>query len=236
MIDLIGFDADDTLWYSETHYTNTKRDFVELFKDYHDPVMIGTKLEQIEMHNIHIFGFGIKSYTLSLIETAIEITNGKLNADHIRQILLLSKQMLKADVQMFDRVEETLSNLSKEHDLMLVTKGDTFEQEKKIARSGVSRYFKYIEIVGAKTSQIYASLLDKYAIDATRFLMVGNALVSDILPVLELGGMAVYIHYEDTWAHENEVSIPHTNDRYYEIKRIDQMPALIGSIMGRGSN
>lgn len=231
MIDLIGFDADDTLWYSEIHYTNTKQSFAELFKDYFDPVEIGSVLDEIEMRNIHIFGFGIKSYTLSLIETAIEITNGKLQADHIRQILLLSKQMLEADIQLFDQVEETLAELSKAHDLILITKGDTFEQGKKIARSGVSKYFKFVEVVGAKTPQIYASLLEKYGVDPSRFLMVGNALKSDILPVLELGGMAVYIHYEATWAHENEVSVPLENDRYYEIERIDQMQSLIGSIV-----
>lgn len=233
MIDLIGFDADDTLWQNEIHYTNTKLAFTDLLKDFHDPAVIGSKLEDIEMRNIHIFGFGIKSYTLSLIETAIEITNGKMDATLIQQILSFSKGMLSKEVQLFDHVEETLSDLSSEHDLILVTKGDTFEQEKKIERSGVSKYFKFIEVVGAKTPQIYASLLKKYSIDARRFLMVGNALKSDILPVLELGGMAVYIHYEDTWAHENEVAIPFANKRYYEIDNIAQMPVLVRDIMER---
>ncbi len=236
MIDIIGLDADDTLWHNETHYLNTKRAFADMLVDYQDYSRIESMLEQTEMHNIDIYGFGIKSYTLSLIETAIEITNGNLDASHIHQILSLSKEMLNADVQLIDRVEDTLAVLSQKYSLMLISKGDTFEQEKKIERSGVSKYFKFIEIVGTKTPQIYVSLLDKYGIDAKRFLMVGNALKSDVLPVLEIGGMAVYIHYEDTWSHENEVTVPLSNERYYEIERIDQMPALIGSIMRRGSS
>jgi putative hydrolase of the HAD superfamily len=188
------------------------------------------------MRNINIFGFGIKSFALSMIETAVEITNEHLEANQIRKIMTFSKQMLNADIQLLDHVEETLADLSLKHDLMLITKGDTFEQEKKIARTGIAGYFKYIEIVGAKTSQIYASLLGKYGIDATRFIMVGNALKSDIIPVLEIGGKALYIHYEDTWAHENEVKIPQDTNHYYEIERIDQVPALIDRILERGSN
>ena len=236
MIDLIGFDADDTLWHNETHYANIKHAFSGLFAGYHDPKWIERKLDETEMRNIHIFGFGIKSFTISMIETAVEITNGQLEANQIQQIVSFSKQMLKADVQLFDRVEETLAEVSEEHDLMLITKGDTFEQEQKIARSGIAGYFKYIEIVGAKTSQIYTSLLGKYGCDATRFLMVGNALKSDILPVLEIGAKAVYIHYEDTWAHENEVYIHKDTSHYYEIERIDLLPALIGRILDGGTD
>lgn len=235
MIDIIGLDADDTLWHNEIHYSNTKRAFADMLLEFQDCASIESMLERTEMRNIHIYGFGIKSYTLSLIETAIEITNGNLEAAHIHQILSLSKNMLDADVHLLDRVEDTLADLSSKYNLMLISKGDTFEQEKKIQRTGLYDYFKYIEIVGAKTPQIYASLLDKYHIDATRFIMVGNALKSDVLPVLEIGGMAVYIHYEETWAHENEVSIPYENHRYYEIERIDQLPQLVDSIINSGT-
>lgn len=235
MIDIIGLDADDTLWHNEIHYSNTKRAFAEMLHDFREYKSIESMLEQVEMRNIHVYGFGIKSYTLSLIETALEITDGNLEVAHIKQILSMSKEMLNANVQLFDGVEETLADLSGEFNLMLISKGDTFEQEKKVHRTGLSDYFKYIEIVGAKTPQIYASLLDKYDIDATRFIMVGNALKSDVLPVLEIGGMAVYIHYEETWAHENEVTIPHENQRYYEIERIDQLPQLVDSIINAGT-
>lgn len=230
MIDMIGFDADDTLWQNENNYIRTKRAFAGLFTQFHDPKLTEDKLDETEMRNIHTYGFGIKSFTLSMIETAIEVTGSQVTASDIQQIIALSKKMLSIDVQLFEQVEYTLADLSKTYNLMLITKGDTFEQESKVSRSGIAHFFRYIEIVGDKSVRSYQTLLNKYDIDPKQFLMVGNSLRSDILPALAIGSQAVYIPYENSWSHENDVDYDLNPGDYYEIEHIGKLPELLESL------
>jgi putative hydrolase of the HAD superfamily len=227
MFDVIAFDADDTLWENEIFYTQAKEWLGVLLAEYGDAQALGDALEETEMRNIHHFGYGIKSFTLSMVETAIRATQARVSADQILQIVEHSKDMLRRDPRHFERVAETLEELARDYNLMLITKGDLFEQENKIDRSPLRTYFKFIEVVGSKTSEAYRGIMKKYAIQPAGFLMVGNSLRSDILPVLEAGGQAVYVPYENTWAHENEVEEGVMQGRYHTVEHLGELPELI---------
>ena len=229
-IDVIAFDADDTLWHNETQYTYGKERFGQLLSGYQDPEKIMRRLDVIEMENVHTYGYGIKSFSLSMVEAAVGITNGQVQGGEIQAILDLTKDMLEMQMVLFDQVEETLAVLSADYDLVMITKGDTFEQERKIERTGLAGYFKHIEIVANKTAAVYRGVLRKYAVEPTRFLMVGNSLRSDVLPVIEIGGQAVYIPYEHTWVHENMVDQPVDEESYHEIEQLAQLPELIKAL------
>ena len=231
MIEMIAFDADDTLWHNETYYHEAKKQFAQLLSNYQDNEHTRRRLDEIEVRNIDIYGYGIKMFTLSMIEAAIDLSDGKIKGPQIREIIDISKEMLTNDVELFEHAEETLAKLSPRFDLMLITKGDHFEQERKIARSGLSGYFRYIEIVTEKSQKSYRALLAKYDIHPNRFLMVGNSLRSDIQPVIAIGGRAVYIPNEHTWFHENlpKEEIDHT--AYDELEHIVQLPDHIDRLI-----
>jgi putative hydrolase of the HAD superfamily len=182
------------------------------------------------MHNLEHFGYGIKAFALSMIETAVELTEGRISGKDIQAIINLAKEMLAADVELLDHTAETVSHLATIYPLMLVTKGDMRDQEMKIARSGLGSYFRHIEIVSDKSRENYKSLLQRHRIKPERFLMVGNSLRSDILPVLALGAWAVYIPYAMTWAHELAEPPPSGQPGYYEIEHLGQLPALLEGI------
>ena len=226
-IDVIGIDADDTLWHNETQYSGVKARFGQLLSGYLDRESIVQHLDEKEMRNVETFGYGIKSFTLSMIETALDVSGGKVKGMEIQEIIDLAKEMLATKVELFDRVEETLSSLSTCYDLLMITKGDTFEQERKIRRTGLEEHFRYIEIVGEKSKQVYRGILAKYNLDPARFLMVGNSLRSDVLPVISIGGQAVYIPYQHTWAHEKIIDQPIAEHAYYKIEHLGQLPGLV---------
>ncbi len=213
-LDLIAFDADDTLWHNETLYREAQERFKLLLSHYHSPEWINQRLYATEMRNLEHFGYGIKSFTLSMIETAIELTDGQVTGGEVQSILDTAKGMLQAEVELLDHVEETLERLKQSHDLIMITKGDLLDQEAKLARSGLAGYFQHIEVVNQKTAEKYLALLKRSQVEPERFLMVGNSLRSDILPVLELGGYAVYIPYPLIWEHE------HLADAQIESSRI----------------
>ena len=224
--DLIAFDADDTLWHNEPFYTDARLQFIEILSGYAPSEAIGSRLDAFELRNLDVFGYGIKSFVLSMVETAVDISGGRVTGLEIQSIVDIARRMLRADLELFEHVHETLAALAGKYPLMLITKGDQFEQELKIKRSGVDHYFRSFEIVGDKDARGYRLLLSKYNLDPQRFLMVGNSLRSDILPVLELGGVAVYIPYEHTWSHEN--SVPGVWAKaYYELENIGQLPDLV---------
>ncbi len=229
MFDLIAFDADDTLWHNETLYTATQEKLRELLSHYTSSETVDQKLYQTEMRNLQYYGYGIKSFALSMIETAIELTEGRILGHEIQQIIDNAKDMRRAGVQLLEGVEETIALLAKSYPLMIITKGDLFDQETKLARSGIADYFSIIEIVSGKTKDTYVHLLEKHHIDPARFLMVGNSLKSDILPVLELGGCGVYIPYEQTWEHE-VVDAGAIEMRYHQLDQIGLLPALLDQI------
>jgi putative hydrolase of the HAD superfamily len=231
MFDIIALDADDTLWDNESFYIHAKEDFVGLLEIYEpDPERVKARLEEIEENNVAIYGYGIKSFLLSMIEAALDISDGLISNEDLEVIIGLGRQMLSSLVQVFPHTEETLAALAQKWDLMLITKGDVFEQNQKIERTGLAKYFRMVEIVGQKTPAVYQALLQRHTIDPRRFLMVGNSLRSDIQPVLALGGQAVYIPYINTWAHEHRVDGELSKDGYYELESLAELPELLERI------
>jgi putative hydrolase of the HAD superfamily len=228
--DLIAFDADDTLWHNEWVYYEAKKKLINLLSPSFDPEEIERTLNEIEINNIKYYGYGIKSFGLSLIETAVAVTEGHISGEEIGKTIKFIKEMLEAEVRLFENAREVLKSLSKTFNLMLITKGEFIEQNPKISRSGLAEYFRYIEIVSEKSNQTYQNILNKFNLTPDRFLMVGNSLRSDIIPVLEIGGQAVYIPYEDTWFHENQIEPDLEPGFYHEIDDLSQLPGLISKI------
>jgi putative hydrolase of the HAD superfamily len=228
--DVIAFDADDTLWHSEVFYQDTQSALVSLLAPYGVDSQAALEiLHRIEIANLDPFGFGIKGFTISMIEAAIEATAGEVSTVDIRAIIELGKAMTGHELRLLDYSAETLAQLAKSHRLLLITKGDLMDQERKIAASGLASYFWGVEIVSDKNPETYAALLRKYSLTPEGFLMVGNSLRSDILPVLEMGGWAVYIPYALTWMHETGVA-PAASQRFYEIEHLGLLPELLAEI------
>ncbi len=208
MIDLsslthIAFDADDTLWGHEHVFVDAKKRCLELLSPYMKPGMdLEQELYAFERKNLKIFGYGVKGFTLSMIETAVELSGGKIPGSAIQQIIDLGKEMLTHDIELLPGVREALTALKPHFKLLLITKGELFAQESKIARSGLAAEFDIIEIVSEKDPVTYQNLLDRHGIDPAGFLMLGNSLRSDVLPIVEIGGRAAHLPYEYTWHHE----------------------------------
>lgn len=202
-IDLIAFDADDTLWHNEVLFRRAKARFIDLLGAYVPAQLAETELDRIEVANIDHFGYGLKSFGLSMIEAALELTGGDIQGKDLRPILAILHEMMSARLELLGGVSETLAQLAAVYPLMLITKGDLFEQTLKINQSGLADFFRYVEVVANKTPADYRRLFQKYQIDPAHVVMVGNSLRSDIQPVLSLGGQAIYIPYETTWAHEH---------------------------------
>jgi putative hydrolase of the HAD superfamily len=230
--DLIAFDADDTLWHNEILYTEAQDKLKQLLSRYADGETVDQRLYQTEMSNLKYYGYGIKSFTFSMIETAVELTKGEIQGAEILKIIGFAKEMLTSEVQLFEHAEETVCELAQSYELMMVTKGDLLDQQSKLSRSGIGDHFRYVEVVSQKTQRTYEVLLAKYRIEPQRFLMVGNSLKSDILPVLALGGYAVYIPYHVTWTHEIVDGQHVEHDGYYELEHLGQLPRLIEKLRG----
>lgn len=230
MFDLIAFDADDTLWENEVLYARAQERLRSLLQAYCPAQEIDQKLYDTEARNLVYYGYGIKSFGLSMIETAIELSNGQISSRDIQQILQAVREMLTAEVHLLDDALTVVKSLSTQYDLMVITKGDLLDQQRKIKRSGLGKYFKYVEIVTEKDSQNYQRLLNKHRIDPPRFLMVGNSLRSDILPVVALGGKAIYIPYDLTWKHEKADNHLPVDLSYYQVTHLGEIPSLIASL------
>ena len=199
---LIAFDADDTLWVNEPNYVDVKQKLCELLSHHIDQDTLTLRFYDAQIKNLHVFGYGAKSFILSMIETAIELTNGAITGAEIQQIIDIGRKLIDFPIEVLDGVRDVLEILAKKFDLMVLTKGDLFDQESKIARSGLGHYFKHVEIVSEKNEQAYLRVLQKYNVQPADFLMIGNSLKSDILPVVHIGGRAIHIPYEVTWAYE----------------------------------
>lgn len=225
-IEIIAFDADDTLWHNESLFTITQDKYKKLLAKYHTEEWIESRLFDTETENIKHFGYGVKGFTLSMIETAIELSEGRITGAEINQIIDFAKQMLRSPIELLESVEETIEKLSQTHELMIITKGDLFDQESKIARSGLAEYFSKIEIVKEKDEEIYQKILTKYQIDKDKFVMIGNALKSDILPVLRIGSSAVHIPYHTTWAREIVAEEELKNYNFLQLKGMKNLAEL----------
>jgi putative hydrolase of the HAD superfamily len=229
-IEVIAFDADDTLWHNETLYSSAQARFQELLLPCGPDNGALDELYETEMANLPHFGYGIKSFALSMIETAIRVSGGEIGASQIQGIIDIAKEMKQAPVRLLEHVAEVIPALSASHRLMLITKGDLLDQERKIARSGLATYFSHVEVVTDKTAAVYRALLEKHRIPPQRFVMVGNSLRSDILPVVSLGACAVHIPYHLTWAHETVPVQPHEAQGYVELEHIGLLPELVGRL------
>jgi putative hydrolase of the HAD superfamily len=227
-IEIIAFDADDTLWHNESLFTITQDKYKTLLANYRDAEWIESKLFETETRNIEHFGYGVKGFTLSMIETAIELSEGRITGTEISQIIEFAKEMLKSPIELLEGVAETIEKLSQTHELMIITKGDLFDQESKIARSGLADYFSRAEIVKEKDDEVYQKILTKYRIDKDKFAMVGNALKSDILPVLRIGATAIHIPYHTTWAREVVAEEELKKYNFLQLKDMKDLAGLFG--------
>lgn len=230
MITTIAFDADDTLWQNETLFHRAQDQLAQILSEWEAPERVRRAIIETEIRNLPIYGYGIKAFTLSMIETALEISHGELSVDKVEEILGLGRSMLDAEVQLLPQVEETLQALSEDYRLMMVTKGDPLDQTSKLSQSGLGSYFSIVEILDHKTPETYQQILEKYHLDVQRFLMIGNSLRSDIAPVLALGGKAVHIPNSTTWELERLDGFDPTQAGFYVIESLSQLPALIEKI------
>lgn len=226
-IRVIGLDADDTLWHNEVIFERVHERYRALLAQYHDATTVDRTLLATEMRNLDLYGYGVKGFTLSAIETAIELTEGKISAQEIRGLLEMGREMLDHAVELLDDVADTVAVLARSHRLLLITKGDLRDQQRKLVKSGLSSHFEQIEIVSEKDTATYASILRRHAVSADEFLMVGNSLKSDILPVLEIGASAAHIPYHLLWSLERIDHLPDAPGRFFELKSIRELPPLL---------
>ena len=221
----IAFDADDTLWRNEEIFMAAQDTFIGLLLDYHDEVYIRNHLASVQIRNLAHFGYGIKGFTLSMIETAIELTDGRISGREIHEVIKLAKNMVAEPIELLPDVVSVLAQLQGDYQLMVITKGDLLDQEGKLARSGITQFFDHIEIVSDKTTEAYQQILQRYQLQPEAFLMLGNSLKSDVLPVLDIGARAIYVPYQFTWTHE-QVSQKELN-KYAEIVTLEGIVELL---------
>jgi len=211
-IKVIAFDADDTLWVNEPYFRSAEEEFCELLKDYMPEDESQRILFDIEMKNLPIYGYGIKPFALSLIEAAIKVSKQEIPIITVSKLITVAKRMLHMPIELIDDIENTLKVLSKKYRLVMATKGDLLDQERKLIKSGLESYFHHIEVMSDKTPRQYKKLIMQLDINPPEFLMVGNSLKSDIMPVLDVGAYAVHIPFHTTWEHEKvSEKIEHSN-------------------------
>ncbi|MFN2198686.1 MAG: HAD family hydrolase [Anaerolineales bacterium] len=229
-IQLIAFDADDTLWENEALYHRGRARFRALLAPYGIAQVSDEALDEIEIGNLPLYGYGVMGFVLSLIEAAVKITDGRVTGAEVEQLLDLGKEMLGAEVVLFEHVEGVLRRLREQYPLMLITKGDLNHQQSKVSRSGLQENFRYVEVVSEKNPEIYAEIFQRRGCAPENILMVGNSLRSDILPVLALGSMAVYIPQALNWTHESAEAPDGTDGRFFELPHIGLLPELLEQI------
>lgn len=225
-IKVIGFDADDTLWENEPYYRETEDKFCELLKEYLPKDKITEELFKTEINNLELYGYGIKAFTLSLIETAIRISNAQVPSTTIKSIIELGKEQLEKPNHLLAGVNQVLESLKKQFKLIVATKGDLLDQERKLKNSNLLQYFHHIEIMSDKQESNYKDLLKHLDIEPNEFLMVGNSLKSDIIPVLNLGGYGVFIPFHVTWQHEHVDENDVSNPRFYKVNTLANLLKL----------
>ncbi|MEO1053812.1 MAG: HAD family hydrolase [Bacteroidota bacterium] len=226
-IKVIAFDADDTLWMNEPLFNKVHEQYAELLSHYMPPEELADKLYGAELRNLKIFGYGAKGFMLSLIETAIEVTEEKISAIEIQRIIDWGKELVEHPIHLLEGVEEVLESVHHDYQLMVLTKGELFHQETKIARSGLSRYFQHVEIVSEKNEATYEEILNRYRIQKEEFLMIGNSLKSDVLPVVNIGAKAIHVPYHTTWHHEMVDDKHIENKDYLELGNIRDLLNLL---------
>jgi len=225
-IRIVAFDADDTLWVNEPHYQDVELKFCQLLEEYLSHHHLSQELYKTEMANLELYGYGAKSFMLSMVETALRITDQNLNPVTIQKIIGLGKEMLGRPIELLDGVEEVLRSLRDRYVLVVATKGDLLDQERKLRNSGLEKYFHHIEIMSDKKESDYEKLLHQLNIAPENFLMIGNSLKSDVIPVINIGGYAFHVPFHTTWVHEkieNTVEYP----RFLRLSTISDAISLL---------
>jgi len=228
-ITTVGLDADDTLWHNETIFRLTHKRFVELLSPHADEGVLEARLNAVEAQNLRLYGYGVKGFTLSMIETAMDLTDGEVPTRVIREILAAGREMLSEPVEPLPGVETALDQLSRTHRLVLITKGDLLHQEQKLAASGLGDLFAAVEIVSEKDRSTYERVFARHGTGAQAAVMAGNSVRSDVIPALEAGAWAALIPYPLVWAHE-AASAPHDHPRYRELASLADLPGWLDEI------
>lgn len=229
MITTIAFDADDTLWHNERVFISTREKYARLLQNYHPEDWVNERLDVTESRNIPHFGYGIKAFTLSMIETAYELTEGRISGAEVMEIIGYGREMLAMPIDVLPGVSETIETLAPDYRLMLITKGDLFDQEEKLARSGLGDHFNAVEIVSKKDRATYENILTRHSISPTEFVMIGNAMRSDILPVVEIGATAIHIPYETEWFHEAVSEEELKGKEFVRVENIRDVPGVLAA-------
>jgi len=227
-IQIIAFDADDTLWENENFFRDAEHEFCQVMAEYQPVKKVMADLFRVEVQNMELYGYGIKAFVLSLIETSLLVSDKKVSPDQIEAIIRIGKTLLKKDVVLLDDVVDLLEKLSGKYKLVVATKGDLLDQERKLKKSGLRKYFHHIEVMTHKKKDNYQELLRHLEIPADRLLMVGNSLKSDVLPVIELGGYGAHIPYYTTWEYERMNPSEIKSDRFFELGKIHDVLDLFG--------
>tara|TARA_R110002072_G_scaffold1989_2_gene16369 strand:+ start:83973 stop:84671 length:699 start_codon:yes stop_codon:yes gene_type:complete len=201
-IKTIGFDADDTLWINETFFRDGEKEFAKLLTQFETENKILQEIYRYEIKNLDLYGYGVKGFVLSMIECALEVSNHQINSKLMEEILEIGKRMLAKPVELLPGVIETLEALQPKYRLLLLTKGDLLDQERKLEKSGLTKYFHHVEVLSNKKEKNYKDLLDHLLVPENEFLMIGNSLKSDVLPVINIGGEAIHVPFHTTWEHE----------------------------------
>ncbi len=221
-ITTIAFDADDTLWINEPYFQEAEKEFCMLLEDYLPQHSVSQELFKTEMQNLHLYGYGVKGFMLCMIETIGRVSNNTASLELVNKAIQLGQDLLQKPIELLDGVTETLESLKGKYRLVVATKGDLLDQERKLKNSGLQDYFHHIEIMSDKKENDYKKLLKHLDCQPENFLMLGNSIKSDILPVLEIGGSTAHIPYHVTWTHEqHEVNLEHPN--FMELKRVDEI-------------
>ena len=226
-IKVIAFDADDTLWVNETYFRDAERKFAQLLSGYETENKIDQELFQIEIKNLENYGYGVKGFMLSMIECALELSNYQIDAKRLKSILEIGKAMIHKPIELLDGVETVLAELSDHYKLIVATKGDLLDQERKLAKSGLLGYFHHVEVMSEKKSEDFKRLIQHLDIEPNEFLMVGNSLKSDILPVIAIGGSAIHVPFHTTWAHEEVEEHQKENKEYITLSNLTELLTYI---------
>ena len=222
-IKVIGFDADDTLWVNETYFREAEIEFANLLSAYETPNKIDQELFKKEIENLELYGYGVKGFMLSMIEMALELSNYNVSNKSLEAVLNIGKTMLNKPVELLHGVEDVLSDLSKNYKLILATKGDLLDQERKLEKSGLTEYFHHIEVLSDKKESNYSKLLNHLDISPSEFLMVGNSLKSDVLPLINIGAHSMHVPFHTTWIHEDVSDIEQTTNNYLTVKNLSDI-------------
>lgn len=226
-IKVIAFDADDTLWVNEPYFQETEKKFCSLLEDYMPAHAIAQELFKTEMDNLSLYGYGVKSFILSMVETALRVSNKTVSNETVEKAIQYGKELLAKPIELLDGVEEVLQSLYGQYKLVVATKGDLLDQERKLKKSGIEHYFHHTEIMSDKQEADYTKLIRHLDIQPAEFLMIGNSIKSDIFPVLAIGGHAVHVPYHTTWAHEH-VEPANNHPEFRQIKTIREiLPVLL---------